>query len=290
MSQTNDMQGKTCVVTGSTAGLGRAVAGEMAARGARVVVVARDAARGQAVVEQIKRESGNPAVELALGDLLSRASIDALADDLVARFPRIDVLVNNAGGTFTKRAVTQDGLEATFALNVLATHQLTERLIQPLQAARGRVINVATAIGKGAKLNLSDLQSEKGYMGLAVYSRAKLAVMMLTIEQAQRHPGVTFNVLHPGVILGTNFGSDMPKFFRKVIPAVAHLIGLDIPIEKAVEKYVYLATSPELAGVSGRLFVESKEEAPPRQAQNEAVRAALWSELERLTTAVRKAA
>ncbi len=291
MGSQEQLKGKVCVVTGSTNGIGQAVAGALAKEGARVVVIARDREKGRATVETLRRESGNDAIELALADLLSLSSVRSLADDLLSRFPRIDVLVNNAGGAFGQRTVSRDGLESTLALNVVAAQLLTERLIGALESSgRGRVINVTTGVPKGAKLDLADLQSGKSYSMMGAYTRAKLAVIMLTLEQAKRHSGVSFNAVHPGIILGTNFGSEMPAILRKVMPAIARLLRLNIPIEQAVAKYVYLAGSSEVEGKSGKLFVDNREQPPPKQALDESVRASLWSELERLTSLQSKAA
>src|SRR6185369_2367979 len=172
---------RTAIVTGATSGLGAAAAVALAREGYRVILVGRDAARGAEVVARVKEAGGEG--EVVTGDLFSLAGLRKLGAELAGRAPRLDLLVNNAGGTFGAKVLTEDGLERTFALNVLAPHALTEALIPSLAAAKGRVLNVVTGVPKKAKTTLDELAGDRSSAGVGSYTRAKLALGVLTKEQ-----------------------------------------------------------------------------------------------------------
>ncbi|MCB9702188.1 MAG: SDR family NAD(P)-dependent oxidoreductase [Myxococcales bacterium] len=267
---------RTAVVTGATSGLGQAAAIALAARGYRVLIVGRDQVRGQATVSTIRGAGGQ--AELVLGDLMTIAGAEAVAAEILRIAPSIDLLINNAGGAFGRDERTDDGLERTFALNVLAPFILTEALIEPLAAARGRVVNVVTAVPNGAKTTIDAIAGEKASAGMGSYVRNKLALLTLTIEEQRRFEarGVSFVSLHPGVIPGTRFGSDSPGIFMKIGPVIARLIGITSTLDEAAERFVHVG-SDEVVG--GGFYYEGKLRPAPRQAQDPAFAAELRSAL-----------
>src|SRR4051812_3753305 len=204
-AMTNTTTRKTAVITGATSGLGAAAAVALAKAGWRVLLVGRDAARGAEVATQAKAAGGE--AEFLSADLMSLADVRRLAREIRSRAPALDLLVNNAGGTFGPKQLTVDGIERTFALNVAAPFALTEALVEPLAAAKGRVLNVVTGVPKGAKTTLDQLTGDKSSAGMQSYIRSKLALLMLTIEQQRRYGarGITAVSLHPGVIPNTGF-------------------------------------------------------------------------------------
>lgn len=278
---TTDRETKTAVVTGATSGLGRAAAQALAQRGFRVILVGRDATRGAEAVEEITAAGGR--AELVLGDLMTVAGAQAIAAEIRHRAPRLDLLVNNAGGSFSRDERTADGLERTFALNVVAPFVLTESLLPSLEAARGRVINVVTGVPKGAKTTIDAIAGEKAKPGMQSYIRNKLALVTLTIELQRRYGarGVSFASLHPGVIPGTRFGSEMPAFLQKMGPFVAKLLRIASSLDEAAERFVKVGTE---AVEQGGFYYEGKLREAPRQAQDPAFAASLRSTLEGLVS------
>jgi NAD(P)-dependent dehydrogenase (short-subunit alcohol dehydrogenase family) len=269
----------TAVVTGGTSGLGEAAALALAAQGFRVLVVGRDETRGAEVVARAKAAGGE--VELVRGDMFTKAGVRSLAEAIAARAPSIDLLVNNAGGTFGKKTLTEDGFELTFALNVMAPFVLTDALLPQLAAAKGRVVNLVTNIPNGAKTTLDDLTGERAGAGIGSYTRNKLALLALTKEQ-QRHyaaQGVTVVSLHPGIIPGTRFGQDMPAFLRSFGGVIARLFGFASTLEDAAQRYVLVGTG-QVDG--GAFYKEGKLAPPPALADDPAFAAGLWSHLEGL--------
>lgn len=269
------MRGRVCVVTGATRGIGRATALELSRRGATVVLVARDADRGEAALADVKRASPDGAGELFLADLSSQRSIRSLADALRARHDRLHVLVNNAGALFAERELTDDGLERTFATNHLAHYLLTRLLLDVMTAsAPSRVVNVSSLAHYRGTIAFDDLQSERGYDRWRAYSQSKLANVLFTFELARRleGSGVSANCLNPGVV-ATNFGKTQPAFF-------AFLYGIGSLFMKRPESgaktSVYLASSPDLEGVTGRYFDDEKPKPPSREARDPAIARRLW--------------
>lgn len=262
----------------ANAGLGRAITLGLARMGATVVMVCRSRERGEAAQAAISADSGNPAVDLLLADLSRQGDIRRLAEAFKAKYQHLHVLVNNAGGTFYTRSVTEDGLEYTFAFNHLAYFLLTQLLLDVLKAsAPARIVNVSTRLFNSTKIVFADLQSEKKYSGLQAYSQSKLANILFTYELARRlaGTGVTANVLWPG-IFKSNFGRNtpgVPLLFRILGPLVWPFLTSP---EKAAETPLYLATSPEVEGVSGKYFANKKEIKSPAQFYDEAVARRLW--------------
>jgi NAD(P)-dependent dehydrogenase (short-subunit alcohol dehydrogenase family) len=247
------MQGKLCLITGGSRGIGQAAAIDLAGIGAQVAIVARDAERGAATLSLIERETGQTA-GLLLADLSSLEGVRQVAQEYRARYGRLDVLVNNAGAVFSQRSTTVDGFERTFALNHLAYFLLTNLLIDLLRAdAPSRIVNVSSAAHQGAVLDFDDLQSEQKYAGFRAYGRSKLANILFTHELARRleGTGVTANCLHPGVV-ATGFNRNNGLLMRLGMTIARPFL---ISAEKGAQTIVYLASSPEVEGVTGEYFV-----------------------------------
>ncbi|HEU4412674.1 MAG TPA: SDR family oxidoreductase [Polyangiaceae bacterium] len=277
---TNEMKGQTCVVTGASGGIGRETARALASRGARVVLVCRDRAKGEATRAELGAGGGE--VDLELCDLSSQASIRELAGRLERAHARIDVLVNNAGLIIPKRTTTADGLEATFALNHLGYFLLTTRLLDLLRAsAPARIVNVSSEAHRRAALDFDDLQSERSYGAVDAYCRSKLANVYFTYELAERlrGSGVTANCLHPGVV-ASGFGRHEPGLLR-VLATVARPFLIDEA--KGAKTSVYLASSPEVEGVTGKYFVREREKRSSPASYDVGARKRLWEASEALT-------
>ena len=276
------MQGKVCVITGATSGIGLIAAERLAAQGARLVLVGRDKARGEAALARMKERAPGARLAIHYADLSLLAEMERLAATIAASEPRIDVLINNAGAMFSRRSVTADGLERTFALNHMAYFVLSNRLRDRLAAAApARIVSVASAAHRGNTLDFGDLQSARSYRGFTVYGRSKLANILFTRELARRlaGTGVTANCLHPGFV-ATRFGDNSDGFIRVAIGVAKNLFA--ISPEKGAETIVYLASSPEVAGVSGGYFARSRPATPTAAAQDDAAARRLWEESAKL--------
>jgi NAD(P)-dependent dehydrogenase (short-subunit alcohol dehydrogenase family) len=275
------MQGKTIVATGATSGIGEAAVLALAGLGARIVVVARDEARAQATMQKLKTKAPGLDHRLHLADLSSVAETRKVGAAIAANEPRIDVLINNAGALFSYRRVTPEGLELTFALNHMAYFVLTEALRDRLIAsAPARIVSTSSTAHQGMSLDLDDLQSAKGYSGLKVYGRSKLANILFTRELARRlaGTGVTANCLHPGVV-ATRFGKSSGGFAGVLIPFLRPFF---ISPEKGADTIIYLASSEEVEKTTGQYFVKRKVTEPSGAARDDAAAKRLWSESEAL--------
>jgi retinol dehydrogenase-14 len=276
------MGGKTALITGGTSGIGKATAVALAAMGADVVVVGRNRDRGEAAVGEIKSQSHSESVELMLADLSAQDEVRGLADTFMERYERLDVLANNAGLVQSKRTETADGIETTLAINHLAPFLLTNLLLDRLkQSAPSRVITVSSEAQRWGDMDFDDLQSTQKYRGFSVYGMTKLANIMFTYELAERLKGtfVTANCLHPGAV-GTNFGKNnagpMTLFFRAAKPFMR-------TPEQGADTLIWLASSPDVEGVSGKYFSDRKEIEAKKIAYDPAARRKLWEISEDLT-------
>jgi retinol dehydrogenase-14 len=276
------MEGKVCLITGATSGIGKATAVGLADMGASVVIVGRDRGRGEAAVAEIKEISPNASVDLMLADVSSQGQIRRLADEFKEAYPRLDVLVNNAGIFRSKRLTSADGIGMTFAVNHLAYFLLTNLLIDVLKAsAPSRIVNVSSGAQSNGTIDLDDLHGEKGYKGTKAYSQSKLANVLFTYELARRleGTGVSANCLHPGAVR-TNFGSGSSGLFGFMVRALRPLM---ISPEKGAETPIYLASSPEVEGVSGRYFIKKAEARSSDVSYDERLARRLWEVSAELT-------
>ena len=270
------MDGKLCIVTGATDGIGRVTARVLAERGAEVVLVGRTADKGAEVCEAIRRSSRNGRVRFEQADLSSQAEIRALVERLTAGSAAIDVLVNNVGAVFTDRRESVDGIEMTFALNHLGYFLLTGLLLERLQAnGGGRIVNVASEAHRGARMDLEDPQGRKRYSGWRTYRRSKLANILFTYRLAALlvDRSVTVNCLHPGFV-ASRFGHNNGWLFVAALKAAMRLSAIDT--EAGARTSVHLATSADVAGVSGRYFDECRATASSPASHDEEVGRRLW--------------
>ena len=277
-----DLAGKTVLVTGATSGIGFEASVSFARMGAGLVMVGRDASKTAAKAEQVRRRSGKVNVESLLCDFSTQAQVRRLAEEFRAGHDRLDVLVNNAGTVFTRRLLTEDGVESTFAVNYLGSFLLTNLLLDVLErSAPSRVVMVASDGHYGGTMDFDDLGFERGYHIMRAYSRSKLAMILFTRELARRleGTGVTVNAVHPGTV-ATSIWDRAPAFTRPVF-AIAKRFAMISPAAGA-ETIVYLAASPEVEGVTGQYFDKNRPKAPSRLAQDDAVARRLWDESARL--------
>jgi NAD(P)-dependent dehydrogenase (short-subunit alcohol dehydrogenase family) len=275
------MKGKTIVATGATSGIGEAAVLALAGQGARIVIVARDEARGRATMQKIEAKAPGLGHRLHLADLSSIAETRQVGAGITASEPRIDVLINNAGALFSNRRVTPEGVELTFALNHMSYFVLTEALRERLIAsAPARIVSTSSTAHQGAKLDFNDLQSANGYGGLKVYGRSKLANILFTRELARRLAGtsVTANCLHPGVVK-TRFGESSGGFAGLLIPFLRPFF---ISPEAGADTIVYLASSPDVVGMTGGYFAKRTLTEPSAAARDDAAAKRLWIESEKL--------
>jgi NAD(P)-dependent dehydrogenase (short-subunit alcohol dehydrogenase family) len=284
------MQGKTVVITGGNAGIGKEAAVWLAKLGARVIITSRNEQRGQAAWKEIVDRSGSTTVEVMDLDLASFRSIRSFASVLQDRVDRLDVLVNNAGLILRRRTETEDGFEATFGINHLGPFLLTNLLLDRLKAsAPARVVVVASDAHESAKqgLDFEDLQSKRGYRCIKVYGKSKLANIYFARELAHQlnGTGVTSNSLHPGFVRSEfGRGGDLGALYGFGIKYLAAPFA--ISPEKGARTTIYLASSPEVEGVTGKYFYKCKPATPSKVAQDDDAARRLWEVSEQLVASV----
>ncbi len=277
-----DLRGKICVITGASSGIGLAAAEGLGAMGARLVLLGRDPARGEAALAYLRTRIPALEAEFHYADLSRLAEMHRIGREIAAREKRIDVLVNNAGMLILDRRETEDGLERMFAVNHMAYFVLTQYWLPALKAAApSRIVNVASIAHRREKLDFDDLQTTRGFVGLRAYSRTKLANILFTRELARRlaGTGVTANSLHPGVI-NSHIGEDNRTAMRWLVRLVKAVAGKST--KQGAETIIHLAASPSVAGISGKYFADSRETQPSPEAQDDVAAARLWAESERL--------
>lgn len=284
------LDGKVCLVTGATSGIGEVTARALAQTGATVIVVGRDPQRGEATLDRIKKAAPNARVEFMQADLSSQAQIRQLAQQFKRKYSRLDVLVNNAGGGFLARKQCVDRFEMTFALDHLNYFLLTNLFLDTLKASTpARIVNVASEAHRRVPgMNFDDLQSERGYNSIRAYGQAKLANVLFTYELARRleGTGVTVNALHPGIV-ATDFWLADTRLRRNngMLRTLAMQLTRLVMIspEQGAQTVLYLATSPEVEGVTGKYFVKEKEAQSSPASHDHAAAARLWQVSEAMT-------
>ena len=276
------MHNKFIMITGATSGIGQAAAQALAAQGHEILIVGRNPAKTEGVAKQIREQTGNQAVHFLLADFSDLEQIRHLAEQVKTQFPKLDVLVNNAGAYFNRRQRMSGGVEKTFFVNHLAPFLLTNLLLDHLQSP-ARIINVASDAHQYGQLDLNDLNFEKSYFGFAAYARSKLANILFTYELARRlaGSGVTVNALHPGGVATNIFSTDF-SIFGPLIKGVVSLFTLT-PTQGA-DNTIYLASSPDVEGVTDKYFVKraAVPSSPPSYDKDLAKR--LWEVSEKLTS------
>ncbi len=270
------MKDKVCVITGGTDGIGKAAAHELAVQGAKLLIHGRDPDKGARAVAEIKARSGNPEIDFLQADFASLAEVRGLAAAVTQRTPRVDVLINNAGGFFGRRTLSKDGYEMTFAVNHLAPFLLTHLLLDALKSTpQSRIVTIASAAHKGASIVFDDLQATRKFSGLACYGRSKLANILFTRALAKRlkGSGTTATCLHPGFVR-TEIGRDIDAPIGKLIFGLMSRFARSP--QKGAQTLVYLAASPQAQGASGGYYFDCKEIAPAPEAQDDKVAERLW--------------
>jgi NAD(P)-dependent dehydrogenase (short-subunit alcohol dehydrogenase family) len=280
---TTHMEGKICLVTGANAGIGKATALGLAQQGATIVMVSRDKTKGEAARDELRAQSGNTSIDLLQADLSSQQAIRQLAETFKQRYTQLHVLINNAGGYHMQRQETPDGLEMTFAVNYLAPFLLTNLLLDTLKAsAPARIINVSSAAQASNFIDLDNLQATANYSGWRAYGQSKLAEVLFTYELAHRlqGTGVTANCLHPGFV-ASNFGqanaNPVVRPFMKLL-----FSNLGISTEEGAKTSLYLASSPDVEGVTGKYFVKSVPKRSAPLSYDESLQRHLWEKSELL--------
>ncbi len=276
MTEWTGVRDKRILITGATRGIGLAAAQALAQRGAQLAIVARDHARGAAAVESIEADGGSK-VDLLHADLTSQASVRALTSEALERYPRIDVLVNNAGAMFTTRTLTVDGIERTWALNHLAPFLLTTLLLDRLkQSAPARIITTSSDAHKGKLIPFDDLNAERSWRGRGFtrYGETKLANIMFTRELARRleGTGVTAYCFHPGLV-ATGFNRNNGALMGTAMVIIAPFSRSP---RKAAQTLVWLADSPDVSNQSGGYYEDKALAVSSRQSQDPTLARRLW--------------
>ncbi len=279
---TTNITGKTVLITGATNGIGKIAAIELARMGANVSIVARNRSKGQAVLEEIGRETNNVQVELFIADLSSMADVRKLAQEFMAKHGTLDVLLNNAGAFYSDRKLSADGLEMTFALNHMSYFLLTNLLLPTLKnTPNARVVSVSSAAHLQGRLDFANLQGEQKFSGWKAYSDSKLENVLFTLALARRlaGTGVTANCLHPGFVK-TSFGEGNSGIFSVVLGIAKNLMA--ITPQAGAQTMIHLALSPDVAGVTGKYFDKSKAVASSAASLDQAVQEQLWAHSEKI--------
>ena len=269
------MNGKVCLVTGATDGIGKVSARVLAELGAKVIIVGRNPEKSAIVLAELRSISGNENIDLLMADLAVMQEVRDLAEQVISRYDRIDVLLNNAGGYFTKHEITSDGLEMTFALNHMSYFLLTNKLMELLKySAPARIVNVSSDAHYGVDMEFENLNGEQEYKAWKAYQKSKLANVLFTRELLKKVPAdITVNCLHPGFV-ATNFGHNNGGFVGPVLK-IAQRISAINP-EEGAETSIFLCSSPEVKGVSGKYFFKCKPKTSSQESRNKDTGKRLW--------------
>ena len=275
------MKGKVVVITGGTSGIGQVAAEKLAGMGARIVLVARDNSRADTTLARLRQLGPGVNHTVYFADVSSIGEVRRVGGEIAAAEPRIDVLLNNAGAMFYERQVTVDGLERTFATNHMSYFVLSHSLRPQLAAAApSRIVNTASDAHRGAKLDFDDLQCSKKYKAFTAYGRSKLCNILFTRELARQiaGTGITANSLHPGFV-NTRFADGGSGALYQAFRVAKNFA---LTPEKGAETIIYLASSPDVAGVTGEYFSKCARATPTKEAQDDDAASRLWKESERL--------
>ena len=270
-----NMNGKVCLVTGATDGIGKVSARVLAELGAKVIIVGRNPEKSAIVLAELRSISGNENIDLLMADLAVMQEVRDLAEQVISRYDRIDVLLNNAGGYFTKHEITSDGLEMTFALNHMSYFLLTNKLMELLKySAPARIVNVSSDAHYSVDIEFENLNGEQEYKAWKAYQKSKLANVLFTYELLKKVPGnITVNCLHPGFV-ATNFGHNNGGFFGPVLKIAQRISAIDP--EEGAKTSIFLCSAPEVKGVSGKYFYKCQPKTSSRESRNMDTGKRLW--------------
>jgi len=270
-----NMNGKICLVTGATDGIGKVSARVLAELGAKVIIVGRNPEKSAIVLAELKSISGNENIDLLMADLAVMQEVRDLAEQVISRYDRIDVLLNNAGGYFTKHEITSDGLEMTFALNHMSYFLLTNKLMELLKySAPARIVNVSSDAHYGVDIEFENLNGEQEYKAWKAYQKSKLANVLFTYELLKKVPGnITVNCLHPGFV-ATNFGHNNGGFFGPVLKIAQRISAIDP--EEGAKTSIFLCSAPEIKGASGKYFYKCQPKTSSQESRNMDTGKRLW--------------
>lgn len=272
---------KLILITGATAGIGETAAHALAAQGHELILIGRNREKVEKVVQQIRTQTGNQAIHFLLADFSDLGQIRQLAEQVKTQFPKLDVLINNAGAVFMRRYRKKYGVEKTFLVNHLAPFLLTNLLLDHLQAP-ARIVNVSSRSHISGQLDFNDLNFDKSYFGIAAYGRSKLANVLFTYELVRRlgNQSITVNALHPGRIATDIFKADLGILgpFTKWLAS-----RVSITRELGADNTIYLATSPEVEGVTGKYFVKREAVSSSPLSYDADLAKRLWEVSEKLT-------
>ena len=282
MSEDSWIKGKTCMITGANTGIGKETARQIASLDAQVIMVCRNQKKGEQAKEEIIRTTDNQDIELLICDLASLKNVKRFAEEFLQTHTNLHVLINNAGVFHMKRTITPDGYESTFAVNYLAHYYLTELLLPLLKkSSPSRIINLSSNIHKSFKIKMNDPLLENGYMGPQAYSNSKTAMVLFTNKLVRELVGtkVTVNSVHPGHVKTQMTTVGLSKWFRKI----ADLIPTRT-IEKSAKTSVYVASSNDLEGITGKYFSDCKESKTAKMTKNIHKQDILWALSKKLVT------
>ncbi|MEJ2251871.1 MAG: SDR family oxidoreductase [Candidatus Lokiarchaeota archaeon] len=270
------MEGKIVMITGANSGIGKETSRVLGKMGATIIMLCRNQERGEKALQDLKQQTHSDKFELIIGDLADPDSIYHAVELFKGNHERLDVLINNAGLILNKRKISSLGYEMTFTINYLGHFLLTNLLIDTLKkSAPSRIINVASAVHKSANLNFNDINQDTNYKGYLAYANSKLANILFTYELARRlkETGVTVNALHPGFVR-SNFGKRGRNRLMGILFKFLRLFA--ISAKKGAKTSIYLASSPEVEGITGKYFAKSKPVKSSKASYNPENQKQLW--------------
>ena len=271
------MNGRTCLITGATDGIGKEAAIELAKKGCNLILIGRNKEKGEKVVEQIRKIAESYVdIDYFTADLMLMKEVSRVADEVSRKYPKIDILLNNVGAYFAFRGVTEEGFERTFALNHLGYFLMTKKLLPLIEKSNyKRIVNVSSSAHYGIDFEFDNLNGEKKYGGFDIYKKSKLANVMFTYELAKRvkDKGITANCLHPGFV-STNFGKNNNFLWRNVIRVAMWLTAINV--KDGAKTSIHLACSDEVKDITGRFFANCQVKKGSSKAKNDEHNRKLW--------------
>ena len=271
------MNGRTCLITGATDGIGKEAAIELAKKGCNLILIGRSKEKGEKVVKQIRKvDDSHVDIDYLIADLMLMKEVSRVADEVSRKYPKIDVLLNNVGAYFAFRGLTEEGFERTFALNHLGYFLMTKKLLPLVEKSNyKRIVNVSSSAHYGIDFEFDNLNGEKKYSGFDIYKKSKLANVMFTYELAKRvkDKGITANCLHPGFV-STNFGKNNNLLWRNVIRVAMWLTAINV--KDGAKTSIHLACSDEVKDITGRFFANCEVKKGSSKAKNEEHNRKLW--------------